>query len=140
MIPLTALSQPSHRGPYVVPVDRNRVMITREFLVFKPQFEPQVGWRHNHLDIKLTLVEGNATSPAGSCLEVLDFEGSSLLDFLKLILLDSLQVAFHVAKLIRSICETCNVSQIFTTCWAWWVSGTNLASCCWVAVTGLCER
>lgn len=90
-------SHPFHLGPFVVPVDRYGFMITRELLASKPQFEPQISRRYNHPDIKLTDVEGDAAGPASS----------SLVDFDKLILLDSFQIAFHFTKLIRSICKTC---------------------------------
>lgn len=72
-------------------------MITGELLASKPQFEPQISRRHNYPDIELTDVEDDPTGPASS----------SLVDFDKLILLDSLQIAFHFAKPICSICKTC---------------------------------
>lgn len=90
---LPSQSHPFHLGPFLIPVDSYRFVVTRELLATKPQFEPQISRRYNHSDIKLTDVESDPAGPASS----------SLVDFDKLVLLDSIQIAFHFAKLIRSI-------------------------------------
>jgi len=88
-------SRPLHPRSLLVPLDRDGIVVAREFVACKPQFKAQVGRRHDDANFKLANVELVALCYACAPFVLQD----------ELVLLDTREIALDIAQLYSTACR-----------------------------------